>query len=156
MQAIWSWSGENKFFREVTVAWTEAYMDRVINGTWCPSLVSPQVQNGHCWHSLSIQSRSPLAVPYHCSFTQHNSYGHSLFLMRTSSWMARLCQELPAYFARAEVFHLKLSDSKADLAAKKVDWWRQNEDNLPLWAGAVKMVLLIQPSLRLLGEFSLL
>ena len=51
-------------------------------------------------------------------------------------------------------FRLKLSDSKADLVAKKVNWWRQNEDNLPLWAGAVKMVLLIQPSLRLLGEFS--
>ena len=30
MQAIWSWLGENKFFREVTVAWTEAYMDRVV------------------------------------------------------------------------------------------------------------------------------
>ena len=43
--------------------------------------------------------------------------------------------------ARAEG-HLKLSDSMADLAANKVDWWRQNEDNLPHWAGAVKMVLL--------------
>ena len=50
---------------------------------------------------------------------------------------------------------MKLSDSMADLAAKKVDWWRQNEDNLPFWAGAVKMVL--NPSslpLRLLGELS--
>ena len=47
--------------------------------------------------------------------------------------------------ARAEG-HLKLSDSMADLAPKKVDWWRQNEDNLPHWAGAVKMVLPVQPS----------
>ena len=38
------------------------------------------------------------------------------------------------------------ADSMADLAAKKVDWWRQNEDNLPHWLGAVKMVLLLQPT----------
>ena len=42
--------------------------------------------------------------------------------------------------------HLKLSDSMADLAAKKADWWRQNEDNLPHWAGVLKTVLLVQPS----------
>ena len=34
----------------------------------------------------------------------------------------------------------------ADLAAKKVEWWRQNEDNLPHWVGAVNMVLLLQPT----------
>ena len=84
----WWWRGQRHI-------WTGLY-------AWCPSLVSLQVQNGHCWHSLSIQSRSPLAVPCHCSFTQYNSCGHSSFLMRTSSWMARLCQELPAYFAHAE------------------------------------------------------
>ena len=66
------------------------------------SLVSPQVQNWTCWYSPSIQSRSSLAVLCHCSFTQPNTCGHSPFLMETSSWMARLCQELPAYFARAE------------------------------------------------------
>ena len=39
------------------------------------------------------------------------------------------------------------ADSMADLAARKVEWWRQNEDNLPHWVGAVKMVLfLLQPT----------
>ena len=91
------------------------------------------------------------------SFTQPNSRRHSPFLMRTSPWMARLCHYGAASLlqvARAKG-HLKLSDSimMADLAAKKVDWWRQNEDNLPYWE--VKMVF--NPSsllLRLLGELS--
>ena len=125
---------------------------------WCPSLVSPQVQNWPCWYSPSIQSRSPLDVPCHCSFTQPNSCGHSPFLKRTSSWMARLCQECcqPTLLVWKAI-HLKLGDSMADLAAKKVDWWRQNEDNLPHWAGAAKMVLLVQPSSAAAGRaFSLL
>ena len=60
--------------------------------------------------------------------------------------MDGLSRELAAYFARAGV-SFKV-DRMADLAAKKVDWvrWRQNEDNLPHWAGAVIVVLLIQPS----------
>ena len=62
--------------------------------------------------------------------------------------MDGLCQELLAYFARqsrAEGVSFK-ADSISDLAAKKVEWWRQNEDNLPHWVGAVKMVLLLQPT----------
>ena len=53
--------------------------------------------------------------------------------------MDGLCQELPAYLARqsrAEGVPFK-ADSMADLAAKKVEWWRQNEDYLPRWVGAV-------------------
>ena len=62
--------------------------------------------------------------------------------------MDGLCQELPAYLARqsrGEGVSFK-ADSMADLAAKKVEWWRQNEDSLPHWVGAVKMVLLLQPT----------
>ena len=64
------------------------------------------------------------------------------------SIMDGLCQELPARL-RIPCLCRRCSfkaDSMADLAAKKVDWWTQNEDNLPHWAGAVKMVLLVQRS----------
>ena len=60
--------------------------------------------------------------------------------------MDGLCQELPAYLARAEGVSFTKLTAFADLAVMKVEWWRQNEDNLPYWTGAVKMVLLIQPS----------
>ena len=104
--------------------------------------IFPNVQGMHsvkqpchlpCWYSPRIQSRSPPDARYTATapllnqgsfslpLTQPNSCGHSPFFMRKSSWMVRLCQELPAYFARVKVFHLKLSDSIADLAAKKVD-----------------------------------
>ena len=61
--------------------------------------------------------------------------------------MDGLCQELPAHLACAEGVLFR-ADRMADLAAMQESraWWRQNEDNLPHWAGAVKMVLLIQPS----------
>ena len=151
MQAIRSWSGENKFFSGSdggldTGIWTGF-------SAWCQSLVSPQVQNWPCWCSPSIQSRSPLDVSYHCSLTQPNSCRHSPFLMETPS--ARLCQELPLSppcpCGRCSIWS---SDSMADLAANKVDWWRQNEDNLPHWAGAVKMVFSSSLLLQLLGELS--
>ena len=59
--------------------------------------------------------------------------------------MDGLSRELPAYFARAEGVSFK-ADRMADLAAKKSRVrWRQNEDNLPHWAGAVN-IRLIQPS----------
>ena len=60
---------EIKFFWEVTVAWAQAYGEG-------DSLVSPQqVQRWLCGHgySPSIQSRSLLGVPCHCSFTQPNT-----------------------------------------------------------------------------------
>ena len=124
---------------------SDSGLDRVIwtgLSAWCHSLVSPQVQNWPCWYSPSIQSRSPLDVPCHCSFTQPNSCGHSPFLMETSSWMARLCQELPACFARAEgvSFEAQWQHGRSG-CQKSTSWWKQNEDNLPHWAGAVKMVL---------------
>ena len=89
MQAIRSWSGETSFFfREVTVAWTEAYGQGCVHDAihW----FLHKFNYWPCWYSPSIQSCSPLDVPCHCSFTQPNSCGHSPFLMRTSSWMARL------------------------------------------------------------------
>ena len=39
-----------------------------------------------------------------------------------------------------------LAGSIADVAAKKVEWWRQHAERLPHWAKAVKLVLLVQPS----------
>ena len=64
-----------------------------------------------CGYSASIRSRSLLDVPCHCSFTQPNTCIRSLAAraagiplsdMRTSSWiMDGVCQELPAYRARA-------------------------------------------------------
>ena len=63
---------ENKFFREVTVAWAQAYGQG-------DSLVSlQQVQCWPCGYSPSIQSRSLLGVPCHCSFTQPNTCIRSL------------------------------------------------------------------------------
>ena len=54
---------------------------------------------------------------------------------------------MPAHLACAEGISFK-ADSMAVLPCKKVESGgdRSNEDNLPHWAGAVKMVLLIQPS----------
>ena len=61
--------------------------------------------------------------------------------------MDGLYQELPAYLARqSRAEGVSFKAGIADLAAKKVEWWRQNEDNLPHWVGAVKMVLLLQPT----------
>ena len=64
---------ESKFFREVTVpAWAQAYGQG-------DSLVSlQQVQRWPCGYSPSIQSRSLLGVPCHCSFTQPNTCIRSL------------------------------------------------------------------------------
>ena len=60
--------------------------------------------------------------------------------------MDGLSRELPAYFTRAEGVSFK-ADRMADLAAKKVESGEDRiEDNLPHWAGAVNVVLLVQPS----------
>ena len=51
----------------------------------------------------SIQSRSLLGVPCHCSFTQPNTCIRSLAATAADITMDGLCQELPAYGpARAE------------------------------------------------------
>ena len=94
------------------------------------------------------------ALPLILYSTQHlhlficrNSCEHSPFVMRLLSWMvcARSCQPTLRGRVVQEGVSFK-ADSMADLAAKKVEWWRQNEDNLPHWVGAVKMVLLLQPT----------
>ena len=61
--------------------------------------------------------------------------------------MDGLSRELPAYFARAEGVSFKADriNGRSGCQESRV-WWRQNEDNLPHWAGAVNVVLLIQPS----------
>ena len=159
MQAIWSWSlGESKSFREVTMAWScrgiYIYMDICGVCAWCHSLVSPQVQRWPCGYRPSIQSRSPFDVPCHCSITQPNtcihslasiySCGHSPFLMRTSSWMvwtgaaSLLC-------SCGRCFIQSWQNGRSGCEESRIRW-RQDEDNLPHWAGAVNMVLLIQPS----------
>ena len=82
---------ENKFFREVTVVWAQAYGQG-------DSLVSlQQVQRWLCGYSPSIQSRSLLGVPCHCSFTQPNTCIRSLAATAADIIMDGLCQELPAY-----------------------------------------------------------
>ena len=126
LQAIWSWSGKKtSFFREVTVAWAQAYGQG-------DSLVSlQQVQRWPCGYSppeRSNQSRSLLGVPCHCSFTQpntcihwftgHNSCGHSPFLMRTSSWMAYARSSLWHTLLVRKVFHSKLTAWKIWLPRK--------------------------------------
>ena len=154
-------------FREVTVAWAQAYGQG-------DSLVSlQQVQRWPCGYFPSMQSRSLLAVPCHCSFTQPNtcirslastinSCWHSPFLMRTSSWMDGLCQELPAYgiyLACAESVSFK-ADSMENLAAKKVESGRNRKrmDNLPIeqvqWGWFFSSISSLL--LRLLREFSFL
>ena len=69
--------------------------------------------------------------------------------------MDGLCHELPAYLARAEGVSFKAEHGRS---GRKERWvgWRQNEDNLPHWASAVSMVLLIQPSAAQCWVFSLL
>ncbi len=44
---------------------------------------------------------------------------------------------LPTYLAKADGFSLEMD---------KLDWWRKNENELPLWSKACKTVLLVQPS----------
>ena len=93
------------------------------------------VQRWHLVDTLraSVQSRSLLTVPCHCSFTQPNTCihwftdrntrgcGHSPFSMRTSSWMAcaRSCQPI-AYLTLLvrKVFHSKLTAWKIWLPRK--------------------------------------
>ena len=105
--------GENKFFWEVTVAWAKAYGQArgYVSDAIHRFLHNFNVDS--CGYSASIRSRSPLDVPYHCSFTQPNTCIRSLAsraagiplsytCMRTSSWiMDGQCQELPAYLACA-------------------------------------------------------
>ena len=95
-------------------------------------------------------------------FTGLNSGGHSPFLMRTSSWMDGLCQELPAYgiyLACAESVSFK-ADSMEDLAAKEVESGRNRKrmDNLPIeqvqWRWFFSSISSLL--LRLLREFSFL
>ena len=70
--------------------------------------------------------------------------GHSPFLMRTSSWMA-CSRSYQHALLMQKVFHSKLATWQICCQESRVGWTR-NEDNLPHWAGAVKMILLIQPS----------
>ena len=105
--------GENKFFREVTVAWAKAY-GQARGYNYVSDAIHRFLHNFNvdsCGYSASIRSRSPLDVPCHCSFTQPNTCIRSLAAraagiplsdMRTSSWiMDGVCQELPAYRACA-------------------------------------------------------
>ena len=67
--------GENKFFEKWR--WLgQRQMDKLCE--WCHSLVSPHKFNVDLIDSPSIQSRSPLDVPCHCSFTQPNTFSRSL------------------------------------------------------------------------------
>ena len=108
--------GENKFFREVTVAWAKAY-GQARGYNYVSDAIHRFLHNFNidsCGYSASIRSRSPLdaqcAMPLLLYSTEHlhsftgcKSCGHSpFFSMRTSSWiMDGVCQELPAYRACA-------------------------------------------------------
>ena len=123
---------------------------------WCHSLASPQVQRWPCGYSPSIQSYSPLDVPCHCSFTQPNTCIRSLAASAAGiplslwghhhGWPVPGAASPPCLSRRC--FIQSWQHGRADLAAMQESrvWWRQNEDNLPHWAGAVKVVLLTQPS----------
>ena len=64
--------GENKFFREVTVAWAKAY-GQTRGYMWASDAIHRFLHNFNvdsCGYSASIRSCSPFNVPCHCSFTQ--------------------------------------------------------------------------------------
>ena len=139
--------GENKFFREVTVAWVEAY------GWTCMGYVSDAIHwflhkvNVDLVDSPSIQNRSLLEVPCTCHAPLLNPTPASVHWLQqlqifpflnedtgTPSWMAcaRSCQPV-AYLACAEGVSFK-ADSMADLTAKKVESGgdRKRIGNLPI------------------------
>ena len=103
-------------------------------------------------------------VPCHWSFTQPNTVTRIWHLpqqlwafpfVMTVSWMvcARSCQPTLRGRVVQEGVSFK-ADSMADLAAKKVEWWRQNEDNLPPWVGQWRWFFSSSLLLQLLSAFS--
>ena len=127
--------GKNKFFREVKVAWTEAYGQGYVHDAihWFLHKIKIDLVD----NLRAVKATARLMCPATAPLLNPTAAG----IRHGWSDCARSCQ--PTLRLR-NLFHLKLSDSMADLAAKKVHWWRQSEDNLPHWAGAVKMALLVQ------------
>ena len=129
---------------------------------WCHSLVSPRVQRWPCGYCPSIQSRShlmcpataPLLNPTAASFHLPQQLRAFPFL-NEDIIMDGLSRELPAYrdCSCGRCFIQSWQNGISGCQESRVRW-RQNEDNLPHWAGAVNVVLLIQPFLWLLSEFS--
>lgn len=56
-----------------------------------------------------------------------------------------LVDELPLYLAAATDVTF-LGETMHEVAGKKLGWWRDHADQLPLWSNAVRKVILIQPS----------
>ena len=55
----------------------------------------------------------------------------------TAEELMKLKAELPAYLAKVE---------DLDECVDKLEWWKNQETNLPSWCAVVKKVLLVQPS----------
>ena len=55
----------------------------------------------------------------------------------TAEELMKLKAELPAYLAKVE---------DLDESVDKLEWWKNQETNLPSWCAVVKKVLLVQPS----------
>ena len=146
------------FFREVTVAWTEAYRQDYVNDAIHWFLHKFKIYLADTLRAFKAAAR--LMCPATAPSLNQTAAGNPLSLWgHHHAWTARLCHYGAASWLQVALAegHLTLSDRimMADLAAKKIDWWRQNEDNLPYWAGAVKMVLnLSSLLLPLLGELS--
>ena len=151
MQAIRSWSGENKFFfiflggggGELSDGGLERGIWTGLSA-WGHSLVSPQVQNWTCWYSPSIQSRSPAwcALPLLLHSTQQLRTfpfpnGDIIMDGQTVPGAASLLCSRGRCFIWSSVTAWEIWLPESRLAGGS----GENEDNLPHWAGAVKMVL---------------
>ena len=131
---------------DVTVAWAEAYGQSCVRDAIHWFLRKFNVDFADTLRAfkaarLMCPATAPSLNPTPASIQQLRAFP----FLNEDAIVDGLCQELPAYLARAEGVSFR-ADNMADLAAKKVEWWRQNADNLPHWAAAVKMVILVQPS----------
>ena len=130
MQAIRSWSGENKFFFLGGGGGGDGGLDR---GIWTEAYGQDYLHDAIHWflHKFKIErvdtlrafkaaarlmcpatapSLNPTAADIKCPFPNGDI-----------RWMARLCQELPAYFARAEGVSFEAQWQHGSSGCQKVD-----------------------------------
>ena len=157
MQAIWSWSlGERKSFREVTVAWScrgiwtyVVYVRDAIHWFLHKFNVDPvdTVQAFKAKARLMCPATAPLLNRTPASFhlPQFTAAGIPLSEWRHNhGWSEPGAASLLCSYGRC--FIQSWQNGRSGCQESRVRW-RQNEGNLPHWAGAVNMtILLIQPS----------
>ena len=146
--------GENKVFREVTVAWAKAYGQargymRVMpfTGFSTTSTLTPvdtlrafeAAALLVCHATAPLLNRTPAFVHW---LQELRAFPFLIWGHHHGSWMVCARNYQPTVRVQPE----KVFQSKLTAWQESRVGWRQNSSNLPHWASAVKMVLLIQPS----------